>query len=163
LPKAAAHYQPVSTNGSSDPNERASLWDDVWRLCFPGRWWPFPVGWGGDPGHRPGHDKNRDSEVVYGKVSVKDGVHVSRVTVTLDSLSHGGSDKRAVIDVGSAHNYRTTVHLDPGRYKVEVAVVVGKRIQHATKTITIADQHTYDISIVVRHGGVFSYLPVSSY
>ena len=55
------------------------------------------------------------------------------------------------------------VHLDPGRYQVEIAVVVGKQTRRATKTITIADHHTYDVSIVVRHGGVFSYLPVSSY
>ena len=164
LPKAAAHYQRVSTKGGSDTDARASLWDDTWRLCFPRPWWPFPAGRGHSPAHdSPGHDKSGNSEVVYGKVSVKDGVHVSRVTVALDDRSHGGSDKHAVINVGTAHDYRTTVHLDPGTYQVEVAVVVGKQTHRATKTITIADHHTYDVSIVVRHGGVFSYLPVSSY
>jgi hypothetical protein len=100
------------------------------------------------------------TEVIYGSITVRRGIHVFDANVALAGTGRQ-SGKSARIAVGSPANYRAVLHLPAGSYMVTVSVTAdGKRISDIYP-LRLSDGGVYDVSAVVKATGIFSFLPIA--
>jgi hypothetical protein len=107
--------------------------------------------------------QSHDTEVVYGTVSAKNGLHAKNVIVKLEGINRAVSRESTQITVGRPGTYRAVVHLPAGQYKVTVEMTVNGHRVDDSHTARLVDDHAYEVSAVARNSRVFSILPVSSY
>jgi len=106
---------------------------------------------------------SRSTEVVYGSISQKKGVHVSKATVHFDGISREVAHESADVSVGASGSYRAVVHLPAGQYKVTLELSANGKHLDSSRTVRVVDNHAYDVSASVGKGRIFTLLPVSSY